>query len=213
MDNLGQGPVAPNRLTREQKIGFFLLLVFGFFSVVLGMLQIRNTIHKPFAVSNKVPGFVRDQVVNVDTLRFRDTDQDTISDYDELYLYQTSPYLADTDSDGINDKQEIEKGTSPTCPAGQDCDNAIAAGDSTLVKQSVTSTVALGVADIDAAALFSDPKQLRQILVAAGIKADVLAKISDKDLVAMVSQTINSSTTLKNNLQGISNLIKNQTTP
>jgi hypothetical protein len=37
------------------------------------------------------------------SLSQRDTDRDGISDYDELYVLGTDPYLSDTDRDGIPD--------------------------------------------------------------------------------------------------------------
>jgi len=54
-------------------------------------------------------------------LKQRDTDVDGINDFEELYIYKTSPYLADTDSDGKTDIEEIKAGEDPTCPAGQNC--------------------------------------------------------------------------------------------
>ncbi len=42
-----------------------------------------------------------------------DTDDDELSDYDEIYLHSTSPTSLDTDGDGASDKKEIELGFSP----------------------------------------------------------------------------------------------------
>ena len=36
-----------------------------------------------------------------------DTDNDGLSDYDELYVYNTDPYNPDTDGDGLSDYEEI----------------------------------------------------------------------------------------------------------
>ncbi|MDX1585583.1 MAG: OmpA family protein [Balneolaceae bacterium] len=47
-------------------------------------------------------------------LRNRDSDGDEVSDYDELYVYETDPLSPDTDEDGLNDYDEIfEYGTDP----------------------------------------------------------------------------------------------------
>lgn len=54
-------------------------------------------------------------------LKQRDTDEDGINDFEELYIYKTSPYLADTDSDGTNDIDEIKAQEDPNCPKGQNC--------------------------------------------------------------------------------------------
>ncbi|HQL52942.1 MAG TPA: hypothetical protein PLX01_03040 [Candidatus Magasanikbacteria bacterium] len=102
-------------LSKEQRTGFVLLLVFAVLVIVLGLLQIRNTIYNPFAINFLV---YDEEAVIHDTegrLKSIDTDGDGLSDWDELYVYKTSPYLADTDSDGINDKDELDKGMNPLC--------------------------------------------------------------------------------------------------
>ncbi len=58
-------------------------------------------------------------------LHIQDTDKDGLNDYDELYVWKTSPYLADSDSDGYDDKVEIESGNDPNCPRGKDCGQAL----------------------------------------------------------------------------------------
>jgi hypothetical protein len=42
-----------------------------------------------------------------------DSDKDGISDYDEIHLYQTNPFTADTDGDGFIDSVEITQGFNP----------------------------------------------------------------------------------------------------
>ena len=42
-----------------------------------------------------------------------DTDADTLSDYDEVYVYHTAPTVSDTDGDGYLDGEEITAGTDP----------------------------------------------------------------------------------------------------
>src|SRR6266404_1570843 len=98
-------------LSKEQKIGVILLSVFSVFAIGLGILQIRNTMYAPFALSTKIPPLVRDDINSDQALMFRDTDHDGLNDFDELNVYHTSPYLADTDSDGIPDNVEVANGT------------------------------------------------------------------------------------------------------
>jgi hypothetical protein len=43
----------------------------------------------------------------------KDTDQDGITDYDEVHLYGTDPFSADTDGDGFTDGAEILNGYDP----------------------------------------------------------------------------------------------------
>ncbi|HLD60610.1 MAG TPA: hypothetical protein VJA27_00545, partial [Patescibacteria group bacterium] len=129
MADVPGGRLSFSALRKEQKIGFFLLLIFALLTVGLGALQIRNTMYAPFALNNKVPSILKDEVNNIEALSFRDTDFDELNDFDELYVYNTSPYLPDTDSDGIRDKKELEGGTNPLCAEGKDCGGVVAAGD------------------------------------------------------------------------------------
>ncbi len=46
-------------------------------------------------------------------LEFMDTDNDGLSDADELNFYKTNPYNADTDGDGYQDGEEVKNGYNP----------------------------------------------------------------------------------------------------
>ena len=45
-----------------------------------------------------------------------DTDDDGLSDYEEVYERGTDPFLVDSDNDGMTDREEIKDGTDPTDP-------------------------------------------------------------------------------------------------
>lgn len=47
------------------------------------------------------------------SLMLLDSDGDSLSDYDETYVYHTDPQMVDTDGDGYNDAQEVRNGFSP----------------------------------------------------------------------------------------------------
>lgn len=64
-------------------------------------------------------------------LQSQDTDADGLNDFDETYVYVTSPYLTDSDSDGVADNEEIQQNTNPNCPEGQDCEQVRTGGDGT----------------------------------------------------------------------------------
>jgi hypothetical protein len=42
-----------------------------------------------------------------------DSDQDSLSDYEENFIYHTNPFSTDTDGDGFNDAQEVRNNFSP----------------------------------------------------------------------------------------------------
>ncbi len=196
-------------LTKEQKAGAALLLVFGILTIGLGGLQLRNTIYGPFVIH---PQTSENELVLDDNARLRqiDTDHDGISDYDELNRYETSPYLADTDSDGTADKAEIERGTNPICAEGKNCesDSALPVTTSTPAIPEPTDgeqdyqkilTGAQGGDNItveEADALAKDPAALRELLRQSGrISAEDLAKLDDATLLSIAGDLIRSLST------------------
>lgn len=184
-------------LSKEQKMGVILLSIFSIFAIGLGVLQIRNTMYAPFALNTKIPPLVRDDINTNEALMYRDTDKDGLNDFDELYVYGTSPYITDTDSDGINDKAEVDKGTNPLCPEGQSCSeagvNAQAFPDNTPVASSSVLGIAPAPQDVDK--MLNDPVQIRKILATSGLDPKVLEKTSDADLIKLVKEVINSTNT------------------
>lgn len=62
-----------------------------------------------------------------------DTDEDGLSDYDEIYIYNTNPNMWDTDSDGMGDGTEITSGLNPLV---LDTDgNGISDGEETVTQE------------------------------------------------------------------------------
>lgn len=201
-----QHGIKQHRLTSGQKTGFVLLLIFACATIALGLLQMRNTIYGPFvrrvADNQNVVQF--DELARLQQI---DTDQDGLSDFEEIYFYGTSPYLPDTDSDGILDKVEIDQGTDPLCPEGKVC----AETGTALPAVSSTSPVS-PLADVSTPAdvifnsqlsndqipsatssitsfeqLLSNPEQVRQLLVSTGqIDAAQLEQIDDAALMTLV---------------------------
>ncbi|MFH0804572.1 MAG: hypothetical protein V1916_00050 [Patescibacteria group bacterium] len=116
-------------------------------------------------------------------LKGKDTDKDGLSDYDELYVRRTSPYLADSDSDGTSDQQEIDSATDPNCPKDQNC-GRIEPDTNANTNASAGTNAAAGNTNtqtVDVANL--QPADLRQIMVDAGAPVDQVDKISDADLL------------------------------
>lgn len=185
-------------LRKEQKIGVALLSIFALFAIGLGFLQIRNTMYAPFALNNKVPYVVKDDIDTNEALMYRDTDKDGLNDFDELYVYITSPYLADTDSDGIDDKTEIEKGSNPICAEGQTCSELTANEDALLntsPAQSASSTLGPPPSAQDLDQLINNPAEIRKMLLASGFDKKILDQTSDADLMKMVKDVLNSTST------------------
>ncbi len=198
-------------ISKEQKIGLFMLFVFAILAVGLGVLQIRNTLYGPFALKNTAPNISIDDVNSVEAQQLRDTDRDGLNDFDELYIYGTSVYLADSDSDGLTDKQEVDNGKNPLCAEGSQCvgitDESSAAernASSTLAILGVGANDDLGEAPIDLATALQDPVQIKKMLVEAGVSADLLKNVTDADLMLMVNEVMMTSSTT--NIEALNNL-------
>lgn len=118
-----------SKLSGEQRLATTALSVCCLLFLVGGVSQLRSHVRKPFLVSRgdltkaiqiRTQNFEQEEKA-ARALKLKDTDRDGISDYDEIYMYKTSPYLADSDSDGLSDAQEIAQGTDPNCPEGRNC--------------------------------------------------------------------------------------------
>lgn len=192
-------------LTREQKTGFVLLLVFGILAVGLGVLQIRNNIFNPFVVQVSKQDMETTRLFTDENAKLQsiDTDQDGLNDFEELTFYETSPYLPDTDSDGISDKQEIENGTNPTCPEGEECNASeiLPTTTSSLQLLNVSSTMpsdlfsgnATNLEDLGKGIqiLSTNPSKIREMVLLSGaITKEQLAKIDDETLLKLFKDAI-----------------------
>jgi len=186
-------------LSKEQKIGFVLLLIFAVLAIGLGVLQIRNTMYGPFALNKSIPVTLKEEINTPESLQYRDTDMDGLNDFEELYVYSTSPYLADTDSDGIGDKQEIERGKNPNCAEGKECAGIVNSADWT----GVSTTINVAVPDpgdppMDLNVALKDPAQIRQMLLQVGADEKLLQNVSDADLIKLVDEMMMASSSLQN---------------
>jgi len=178
---------------REHRAGAWVLLIVGAAALVLGLYQWRHGIVEAF---NTGPSDFKteDQVEQerLDELKTKDTDGDGITDFDESYVFKTSPYLDDSDSDGISDKTELENGQDPNCPEGKDCGPLIE-GVAPLTPDPFTTPVleidAVETEIIDAM-LDPTPEQIRQLLIEAGVSPEELAQFDDETLRILYQESL-----------------------
>lgn len=182
----------------------FSLFFLGVAIVSLGVWQIVSRVRQPFNLEfpeNDLVAVLSEDAANTDT------DGDGLTNYDEMYVYGTSPYLEDTDSDGISDADEVRQGSDPNCPAGGDCfvelnygaNTGTAEGGDDLIS-GATSSDSLGVvtgSDEDSLrrALSGeiDAASLRTLLLESGADAEILNQISDEDLLSSYQEVLNNN--------------------
>lgn len=198
IEPMNDSSLSLGKLPKPQKVAVFVLSVLAVFIIVFWVWQMQAQINRPFAdrTTDNIPLIATSTDINV-ILKARDTDSDGLSDYDEIYTYKTSPYLEDTDSDGIFDRIEVEQGTDPNCPQGQNC--SAAAPAATVDQNTPTlNQISTGTeSGIDNAALQNavngqiDATTLRKLLLSGGASKDELDKISDADLMKSYQDTLN----------------------
>lgn len=187
-------------LSKSQKKAVIFLAVAAVLIFTLGVWQFRAQVNRPFFYDSKGNKLAVDtsSINPDDILKNMDTDEDGLSDYDEIYVYKTSPYLEDTDSDGIDDKEEAERGTDPNCAAGTNCDLGIeiVTSDDSILSEIEIKNTEDPKANSDEDALQNilngtiDAAGLRAVLLTGGMTEEELAGISDEDLMASYQEAL-----------------------
>ncbi|MDD5566878.1 MAG: hypothetical protein PHH01_01660 [Patescibacteria group bacterium] len=187
-----------------------IILAVGLSGVVLGFFQVAKSIKGPFSdlaeTSNE-----KVATAEIQALRQKDTDNDGLSDFDELYIYDTSPYLADSDSDSVSDKQELQMGTDPNCPEGKTCRTPPAntntqanlydllnentnTPSNTNLSTNTNSNSNSSNANVNPSPDELPIEQLREVLLSSGVPEEKLNQISDADLREMYADALKEET-------------------
>lgn len=186
------------------QIAYGFLGLLGVITLILGFFSLGRIINTPAdrAALERQNVFNRVQSDNIaaeQQLRVQDTDLDGLTDFDELNLYGTSPYLADSDSDGFSDKQEIESNNDPNCPIGITCRGLPTAQGNSVVDER-------GVVVDNFADLLNEPAQeaptidlnklnvdqIRELILQSGeMTPEQLSEIDDDTIMQIYQQMIN----------------------
>jgi hypothetical protein len=169
----------------KQLIAF--LVVVSVVAIFFGLWRVKNDISSPFIrkVTNTALSS-SNTAQQLAELKTKDTDEDGLNDYDELYEYETSPYLADSDSDGYVDKEEVDSGNDPNCPAGKEC---LQTRTIINVNDSITNSSSTN-SGINSASSVTVAAQLRQVLKDAGVPQATLDAMDDATLLQFYSEAI-----------------------
>lgn len=137
------------------------------------------------SVGYEVPDWLQSQLTNtseedtIAALKTKDTDQDGLTDYQEIYQYYTSMFLPDTDSDGFSDFDEATGGEDALCPRGDDC-NLLRL----ITPQTKLADVIQAVAvDPELTIESATASEFRKFLLANGMTQAELDQFSDTDLL------------------------------
>ena len=141
-----------NTLDHGQQISLSILAPCAVMVLALAVVSLRSSVSMPFraplALLTQSDQLIAQQRAlsaqqdAKDASKTKDTDGDGLSDYDEVNIYHTSPYLADTDSDGVPDGVEVKLGTDPNCPPNRDCYGFAAANPNAVLQADVPTTTA-----------------------------------------------------------------------
>lgn len=197
----------------HQKLGLGVLVVIGITTLVFGFFQINRSIIEPMARKAGAKFKTTEEVrrEKEESLKQADTDKDGLNDYDELYVFRTSPFLEDSDSDGVPDGLEVAQSTDPNCPAGRTCrqvrsTDTGATGDTsgttppdlTPDEQDVLDAMEMAFGDVDeltpetmrARLAEMTPEELREFMAKIGVPEDMLEQVDDQTMRSLLLETL-----------------------
>lgn len=199
---------------RTRRALFLALIIVGVFLLFVGLNKLKSRVYSPLIFSNNKNGAIlsteESETLSTYALQTTDIDGDGLSDYDELYIYGTSPYLSDTDSDGISDYDEINRGSDPLCAEGEDCygiNDPAFTGEENKTEDATSSQLAIQeTINQDELKLIEElasgqasPSVLRELLLNNGLPKEELDLISDEDLQASYLEIITEQSSEQSN--------------
>jgi len=195
---------------RKQQIYYFSAIAIAFAIFGYSFWQVQNSVTSPFtlAMEHYANSYNNNAVTNnpsnqsafsddpnsytqaqLDQMKKTDTDGDGLSDYEETFIYGTSPFLEDTDGDGTLDGVEVKNGTNPLCDESKGICSSMVNGLLNNNSAVTNSNVPL------------DETALRKKLGDIGFNAKDLEKLSAEELQALYDQAQQASQSA-NPLQG-----------
>src|SRR5688572_3943788 len=184
-------PTITDELPQRHRAGAWVVLLMGIVGLGIGVMQWRGSFKTVFATTAerfKTPEQV--EAERVEAMKSKDTDTDGLNDYEESYVYQTSPYLEDSDSDGADDRTELAAGDDPNCPKDKECGSYYAE-----FQGSATGTASVSGLEEQEKVIFEQlmnptPDQIRQMLLQSGLDPSEIQGIDDATLIELYQQSL-----------------------
>lgn len=189
----GKTPEKPSDEAAQRQRLFSVVFGVGVAGLVIGGLYLFNSISSEFPKAKDVntnAQLADEQIMN--ELKSTDTDKDGLSDYDELFTYNTSPFLKDSDSDGVTDSAEVQKGSDPNCPTeltGKTCGPVATSNTNGNVNASTSSQAAA----------------LREALKKSGAPAAVVDATDDQTLLRQYQTSVFGTNSNENTNDSLTN--------
>jgi hypothetical protein len=197
-----------------KRVAIFVLALTILIIIIFWIFKTKSDIYGPIYKGIENTSTCPNGVCNQDiTNQGVDTDKDGLSDYEEENIYGTSPYLEDTDGDGMEDGEEIESGYNPNCPTGSNCGASTPMVNESVQTQQTNTTQddlgkliesmgALGGSEsvaqqneqelTNAFSGQANADELRNLLREYGMEEEVINQISDEDLINSYQQVLSS---------------------
>lgn len=187
--------------TREQKFGYTVVIICGVLAVSLGVFYMSKHLKAPFIISYTGSRFLTgDEADAAEIARQKalDTDGDTVNDYDELNIYGSSPYLRDTDSDGMSDDIEIASNGDPACAKGAACaDEEDDINTNTSLTEGLVGETAQDAAmatqelsQLKAMLESQTPSDIRAMLIDSGADKTQVDAMTDEEVIALYAKVL-----------------------
>jgi len=181
-------------LPRRQKKAVFGLSILAIAILAVWIWQFNSRLTGPFTPNKEevaaAQKAAQEQEAAALAERTKDTDNDGLTDWDEINVYKTSPYLVDTDGDGVSDFDEVRQGTDPLCAEGSNC-GLLAANpeDTTNLETGTPADNPASLIDQELLILAlsgqGDANTMRQILLQGGADPNQVGLLSDEVLMSM----------------------------
>lgn len=192
------------KISHEERVAFGFIAACGVGAVIFGGLSAFSSIKKPFLITYTGPRYVTSDEKESEEIarqRMSDTDEDGVSDYDELNIFATSPYIADSDSDGRSDGAEIMAGEDPNCALGKTCvsselvENRLSTSFLDTEAPAAPDTEIPSLEDAMGALQQLSVNEVRQLMIASGVDEASLSALSDEQVMALYLEALGQAST------------------